>query len=316
MSEFNLIMVSAWHEQYGNGMLRMLDGHPNLFCYPFESQISTPYSSNLLTPAVPQRYSWPEFLTSMSPREAFDSIWDQELKTYLKTPHVSKFKNCGIVMSEAKRYAAFEKVLESFMDQDGNPRWPVTRAEMLEAFFRSTFDAWENLNRSGQETHWVGYSPPILIEMDKIMRDFPKARVVHMIRSPFAGYADTIKRPYPFSLTRYCQIWNTVQMHALTYQAKYPKNLYIVHYEDLVDDMKGEMSVLLDNLGLPWSDTALYPSFNGVKMDQVFPWGTIKTPTLEANNATIHELSKEQMDAIYRECAVMLPHFGYHHPTL
>lgn len=314
MSDFKLIMVSAWHEQYGNGMLRMLDGHPSLFCYPFESQISTPHSSNLLTPAVPQRYSWPEFLTSMSPREAFDSIWDQELKTYLKTPHVSKFRDCGIVMTEAKRYEAFEKVIDAFMDQDGEQRWPIKRGEMVEAFFRATFDAWENLNRSGKETHYVGYSPPILLDMEKMIRDFPTIQVIHMIRSPFAGYADTIKRPFPFSLTRYCQIWNTVQLHAITYSRKYSHNFHIVHYEDLIDDVQGEMETLMTKLDLPWSDTLLYPSFNGKRMEQVYPWGTIKTPTLAANNATIAELTSEQVVAIYSECSYLLRQFGYECP--
>jgi hypothetical protein len=36
----------------------------------------------------------------------------------------------------------------------------------------------------------------------------------------------------------------------------------------------------------------LYPSWNGRKIESVFPWGTIRIPTPEANVATMNELSQ------------------------
>lgn len=299
MNKFNLIMLSAFHEQGGNTLLRFLDGHPSFNVYPFESQLATPHSSNLLTPAVPQRYCWPEFTTEMMPIDAYHAMWDQELKTYLRTPHVSKFKDCGIVMDEKKRIDAFIEWVERY---DGRGLKSRGRPEYVEAFFRSTFEAWENQNRSGQETHYVGYSPPILIDTDKIMGDFPDAHIVHIIRNPWSGYADTIKRPFPFSLMRYCQIWNVVQMHARVYRRKYPNNFHILFYEDLIDDPLGELNNLAEKLGIPKSDTFAYPSFNGNRLELVYPWGTIKTPTTQANLATALELTPEQIRSISIEC--------------
>lgn len=313
---FNLIMLSAWHEQGGNTLLRFLDGHPSLFVYPFESQLATPHSSNLLTPAVPLRYSWPEFTTEMSATDAYHAMWDQELKTYLRTPQVSKFKDCGIVMDEETRIAAFQDhcgrlSMPYTADNDERDRSNCSRAHYVEAYFRSTMDAWLNVNLSSKETHYVGYSPPILMDTDKIVADFPSAHVVHIVRNPFSGYADTVKRPFPFSLTRYCQIWNVVQLHAVTYASKYPANFHVVCYEDLVANPRQEMGQLLERLGLPWSDNVLYPSFNGKKLEQVYPWGTIKSATTEANHATAQELTSAQTAAIATECGLMLREWGY-----
>jgi hypothetical protein len=306
VNKFNIIMVSAWHEQFGNGMLRMLDGHPNLYAYPFESQISTPLSSNMLAGPnhwVPQRYSYPEFPSEITPESAYQSIWDQELKTYLRTPHLSKFKDCGIVMSEKERIKKYVEI--------ANNSSRFSRASLIEAFYRSTFAAWDNYPQSGAESHYVGYSPPIVFDADKFFSDFPDGNMVHVIRNPFSGYADTIKRPFPFSLAKYCQIWNATQVHALVYSSKYAGRFHIVYAEDIFENPKSTMSNLLAKVGLPWNDSALAPSFAGKAMEQVYPWGTVKYPTTAANIAAAVELNKEQRDNITIECEPVLDLLKY-----
>ena len=37
-SEFRLLMLGAMYENGGNTTHRFLDGHPQMFVYPFESQ--------------------------------------------------------------------------------------------------------------------------------------------------------------------------------------------------------------------------------------------------------------------------------------
>jgi len=39
----NLIMLSAMYENGGNTFHRHLDGHPELYVWPFESQLGTKY---------------------------------------------------------------------------------------------------------------------------------------------------------------------------------------------------------------------------------------------------------------------------------
>ena len=39
--KFNLLMLGAMYENGGNVHHRLLDGHPEMFVYPFESQLGT-----------------------------------------------------------------------------------------------------------------------------------------------------------------------------------------------------------------------------------------------------------------------------------
>jgi len=48
-SRFELLMMSAMYENGGNTTQRFLDGHPELFSYPFESQPSPARSSFRIT---------------------------------------------------------------------------------------------------------------------------------------------------------------------------------------------------------------------------------------------------------------------------
>lgn len=304
--KFNLIMLSAFHEQGGNTLLRFLDGHPNLFCYPFESQISTPLSSNILAGTnhwVPQRYAYPEFTSEQTPEQVYHSLWDEELKTLLRTPFKSKFKDCGLVMDEKERIASFVEICKSLGSKN-------IRAHYIEAFFRSTFKTWKNYSRTGKEIYYVGYSPPINLDADKFFADFPDGHMVHIIRNPFSGYADTLKRPFPFSIAKYCQIWNVVQLHAKTYESKY-ENFHIIYAEELFENPKLVMRDLCRNLDITESEKILYPSFNGQPMKEIFPWGTIKSANTFENIKTAEQLSEKQFDFIHTECQFMLNAMKY-----
>lgn len=302
MSELNLIMLSAMYENGGNTTHRMLDGHPGLFVYPFESQVGTGAGSDMLTSVVPLRYRWPEFGSDVTPGEAYEMFWDEELKTLLRVPKRSKFVDCGLQMSEAARKRRFCEIAESL---------PTSRATYVEAYYRSTFDAWTNYSRTGRETHYVGYNPVQVLDAEKILRDFPNGHVVHVVRNPYSGFSDTSKRPFPLSLARYAWTWNLCQHYALTYQQKYPERFHIFRFEDLVADPGRAMSQLLGQLGLPMSEECLAPSFNRKRLVEVYPWGTIRVPTTEVNVATANQLSSDQKKQIMTESAVMMSLLGY-----
>lgn len=288
---FNLILLSAWHEQGGNLTHRHFDGHPNLFTYPTESQLATPQSNSIMDDSfVRNRYRYPEFLSEITPRQAYQSIWDEELKTYLRTPHKSKFKDCGLIMDESKRIEAFHKY--ALTDNGDRP----SRADYVEAFFRATFDTWENYKRTGNETHYVGYSPPIHFNADKFFADFPNGHMVHVIRNPYSGYADTLKRPFTMGAFKYASVWSAATSYALQLAQRYPLNFHIVHLESLLEFKEETMRSLCTKLGIPFSDTMLYPSFNGQKLDSIYPWGHVEALTIESNKA-----AADSLDAVSRK---------------
>ena len=296
-SEFRLVMISAMYENGGNTMHRMLDGHPRLFVYPFESQVGTGAALDFLSSYVPVRYRWPEFTTSISAEEAYEMFWDEELKTLLRGPSRSKFRECGLHMDEAERKRAFVDFLAG---RD------LTRANIVEAFFRSTFSAWQNEKVSGRETAYVGYSPVLVFDTEKVFSDFPDAHIIHVVRNPYSGFAETLKRPFPLSLYRYVWTWNLCQHMAMTFSEKYCSNFHICRFEDLIGDPNSTMKKICEHIDIPFSETCLYPSFNGVRLEKVYPWGTIRTPTAAADLATMNSLTSSWKREIKAQAIVMI----------
>lgn len=295
-------MISAMYENGGNTTHRHLDGHPELFVYPFESQVGTGVNNDYLSSYVPIRYRWPEFPTDSDLGADYESFWDEELKTLLRAPGRSKFRDSGLEMDESARKARFIEIAESL---------PRERANLVEAFFRSTFDTWTNHDTTGREKFYVGYNPVQVLDTEKILSDFPDGHVIHVVRNPFAGMADQFRRPFPPAIDRYAHTWAYAQMLALTFREKYAGHFHIVRFEDLVSDKSKTMTDLLSKLGLENSDNVLYPSFNGVELKSIVPWGTIRTATAEENFATANELTDTQKKIVAEITSVTRKILGY-----
>jgi len=303
---FRLLMISAMYENGGNTTHRFLDGHPELFVYPFESQIGNARQQDFLSSLYPFKYRYPDFPMGSNLGDYYELFFDEEYKTVARNPNASKFRNADFKINEKLRKQTFIELLE---------KHGVSRGNIVAAFFEATFKSWLNVAKSGKEVAYVGYSPVIGFDADKILADFPKGHVIHVVRNPWSGFADTSKRPFPLSAERYAWTWAMMQHHALVFAAKFPDRFHILRFEDLVADRKAAMGKLAGQLGIAWNDMLLSPSWNGAKMEQVYPWGTIRTPTTEANIATMNELNVEQKAVIKGITSVMLPHFGYEKMT-
>ena len=290
-SDYKFIMLSAMYENGGNTTHRLLDGHPELFVYPFESQPGTKYVNDFLSSLYPLKYRWPIFPNSSLAEEVYEQIIDEEGKIRAKTPYVSKFRTADIQMTDKDRKADFLKFLKGK---------ELSRANIMEAFFRATFTAWKNYKETGKEKAWVGYSPIIGVDGDKIIEDYKgNGHVLHVIRNPFSAYADTKKRAVPLSIAHYMTGWVMCQYFSLIFAEKYPDHYHIVRFEDLVKDKVGTLSKVLKKVGVGSSKTLGVPSWHGEELKEVYPWGTVRIPTEEANLKTAKELNKDEIKEIY-----------------
>src|SRR4051794_13586481 len=150
------------YENGGNTTHRCLDGHPQLYVYPFESQIGTRLVNDLLSSTFPVKYRWPVFALDGTPEQDYRAIIDEEGKVRARTPHVSKFRDHPFDFSDEER-------LERYVAHVSNTG--RSRAHNVEAFFRATFEAWKDHHSSGREEVYVGYSPIIGIDGDKILEE-------------------------------------------------------------------------------------------------------------------------------------------------
>lgn len=302
MNDFRLLMLSAMYENGGNTTHRLLDGHPHLWVYPFESQLGTRLVNDGMASLFPVKYRWPVFALGASVQDDYRAIIDEECKVRARTPHVSKFRHAAFDFSDDDRMARFARIVGETGRSTG---------DNVAAFFRATFEAWKDYRRPAHDGFYVGYSPIIGVDADKILRDLPGAHVLHVVRNPWSAYADTKKRPVPMSLRAYVNAWGVTQHHALAFAALYPDRMHILRAEDIFADPVGVLGGLCERLGLPASPTLATPTWNGEALPEVYPWGTIRRATPEANLATARELSAEEREAVRLWADPYLDRFGY-----
>lgn len=305
MSNFKFVMVSAGFEHGGNVTHRHLDGHPELLVYPFESQLGNRNFNDFLSSVERVQYRYPEFPEGLRPAELYEQMIDEEAKTFLRKRNGSKFKDADLDLIEVDRQAAFAKYLG---DAEFYPR-----AKVIEAFFRATFAAWKNYYVTPREDMtYVGYSPAIGIDADRIVRDFPDARIIHIVRNPFSAYRDTKRRPFPQPLSKYLITWNIYHSTVEMYAKMHPNNVKIFRYEDLVADKAKFMKEVSKFINVDFSDTMLYPSWNGVEIkESIAPWGTVLKSTEEYNEAVIAELTDAEKEQIVAGTTALARHFNY-----
>ena len=302
MSDFRFLMLGAMYENGGNTTHRLLDGHPELFVYPFESQLGTRLVNDMLASTFPAKYRWPVFALDATVEQDYRAIIDEECKVRARTPQVSKFRDWPFDFDDEERLRLYAGHVE---------RLGRSRGTNVEAFFRATFEAWRDHVTSGSEQVYVGYSPAITVDAQAILDELPGAHFLHVVRNPWSAYADTKKRPVPLSLAGYLLGWTLNQHSALLLRERHPERFHLVRIEDVMADPRGTLAPICARLGLSDDRALEKPSWNTHSLDQVYPWGTIRTPTPQANRRTAAELSPEEIREIGERAGLYLSALGY-----
>ena len=284
-ADFRFLMISAMYENGGNTTQPLLDGHPQMLVYPFESQLGTTLVVDALSSVFPIKYRWPVFALDASPQDDYHAIIDEEAKVRARTPDVSKFRHVEFQMSDDERRDIYVRIV----GDAGR-----SRANNVAAFFRATFEAWKNFNRTREQSLYVGYSPIITVDAARILDEVPGAHVLSVVRNPWSAYADTKRRPVPLSMQHYMLGWTLHQQHALRLREAYPSRFHVLRFEDLVQDPRKTLRELGRKVGYGDSESLAIPSWNGAPLNEVYPWGTIRKATPEANRETALTLSEHE----------------------
>lgn len=300
--KFNFLMIGAMYENGGNTTHRFLDGHPELYVYPYESQLGTKFVNDMLSSTFPLKYRWPTFPIDANAYQDYKFIIDEECKVRSRTPQVSKFRHMEFDFSDDERCDIYQEIIGKI---------GRSRPNNIRAFFEATFRAWKNFNRSGKESVYVGYSPIVTVDAPKILNDLPGSNVLHIVRNPWSAYADTKKRPMPMSLPNYMLGWTLNQYYALLYQKQFPGRVHVIRIEDVMADPEKCLGELCRKIGISSSPTLGNVSWNGTTLEEVFPWGTIRNPSPESNKQTALELSGEEIDLIGQYTAQYLDVLEY-----
>ena len=124
-----------------------------------------------------------------------------------------------------------------------------SRGNNVAAFFRATFEAWKDYKRSGRESFYVGYSPILVVDADKILTELPQAHFLHVVRNPWSAYADTKKRPCPCRSAITCSAGRSTSI-TRCFQGAVSDGSTSSRAEDVMRDSLRDTRALCGKLGL------------------------------------------------------------------
>lgn len=270
----NLFLISALHESGGGFLGRLFDGHPELKVYPFELQLGTKHSRDDFEGYCFQsRYRWPWFPEKIkNPETIHKNIIDSELKRYLSHRNASKFSSLDLQVDSKDWLVKFNRLLKR---TGGNPSRPA----IIESYLRSFFSSWKNRHTSPKEQAILGHCPILLYDAPDIFCDFPKARMVHLVRSPLTTFHDTRLRLPHLTVEEFCRIWNLTVYTAHSLEKAFPGRFRRFRYEKLISQRSRTLKEICRFFGIRFSSILSRPSWNGRRLDRIPPFGGIPEPS-------------------------------------
>lgn len=254
-----LIQISAWNDSGGGFLHRLFDGHGELDVWPFELLLGTDAFRDGLTPAwFHGRFRWPRLeplLALGAAEQAFEAISDRELKGLLSDPGSSRHRDFPVAVA-----------LDDW--RSGTcARWraagDVSQRAFLTAYLETFLRLWRPQAPAASRP-LLGHCPVGIMDFDRLTRDFPDARVVHVVRNPLAGFRDMRARHPDLDPSRYAEKWGLVNSTAALWQAREPDRVRLVTLASLLEDREATMARLCDFLRIGWDPVVLAPHWCGV----------------------------------------------------
>ena len=119
-----------------------------------------------------------------------------------------------------------------------------------------------------------------------------QAHVLHVVRNPWSAYADTKKRPVPLSLAHYMTAWDRASTtRSSAASSTRPRSTSSAPRTSWPTPRR-RSAASVAKLGLESAPIARDRAGTAAALQEVYPWGTIRRATPEANVATARELRR------------------------
>jgi len=175
-------------------------------------------------------------------------------------------------------------------------------------------DAYAAIMRQKAEQYgrvrWGDKTPSHAGHLDRIFRDFPDARVIHIVRDPRAVAVSLSRMPWAcaslYANARFCAT-------ELRQVEPFRDRILQIRLEDLLGDARATMGRVLDHVGEPWDDAVLdHPRHIPDPNDMPpLPWLESAARERGAASASWRSLPPTQIRVIERAARRVMDEVGY-----
>lgn len=231
------------HAKSGTSLLvNLLDGHPALVTMPGDSHavhVSQQYAANTSTELDAWRFYWLTRLINPTGQKPF---W--------------------LLGTADEPYATFWAYLHYWRAECAGQEAAPFLAVVL-AYFCA------NPQRPDAPTAWVAKTPANEYRVETLLRQYPTARFLHVVRNPFANLV-SMKRLSTFRSGRAYTLRSAYRIrHSMAQGVRNQKQLggeryRFIQYEDLVADPEASLRDVAAWLDIAFDESLLSPTVNGL----------------------------------------------------
>jgi hypothetical protein len=148
--------------------------------------------------------------------------------------------------------------------------------------------------------------------LNKFIRDYPDGKILVMIREPLIWW-NSARRHSKSLKTKGIERYSASLNNSLWAIKRYPHNVFIVSFDQLVMDTKQSVDSILSHLGIDFSEVAMYPSnfpFYG-KDNSTYGHKSTKVVIKDKINRTVNIPKKEEEQinrSIYPDYKIAMDH--------
>ncbi len=254
-----LVLISQIQRSGGTLLSQLFDGHPECHAHPHEICIGKP-----------MKWDWPE-IDLAAPESWLATLYEPLVGTWLESGYVkdrTARKRPGLepdvfpfLFSPRLQKAVFDACVAAWA--------PADERDVLDCYFTSYFNAWlDNGSLYATPKKVVtGFTPRLALELDRVERFFsayPDGTLVSVVRDPRGWFASATRhRKYYGDADEAIGLWRQSTEAALAAAERFGSRVFLLTYEELVDDLPGTVSALAERIGIAMRDELLTPTFNG-----------------------------------------------------
>ena len=297
-----LVLVSQVQRSGGSMMAQLFDHHPQLCAHPFEIQTGHP-----------RKWNWIDFEFGSSIEAWFDQLFEPKLKVYQDLKGYKKAGSNSFADSELfpfdydkdEHRASFIRFL------DGLPQ--LSNRRIYDAYFSSFFQSWKNGIRSRDPKYITGFTPRVNMEggeAEKFFRDYSDGLMITLVRNPLSWYASSkvhrLNADPNFNCLELETIWMQSLQRSLELKQKYPNQVLLLTYEQVVGAPEEVMTFISNVLGIDYDPILTKPTYAGYELYPNSSFDVAEKGVVDRTQVRIDSLTKEEFSQISK---VMLPSY-------
>lgn len=238
----NAVFICGVHRS-GTTLIRdLLDGHPELVVLPSEGTFYTNLQPKL------------QKLSSQASLTFLGTEWLRRLSNPINQPPYWLLGRSNPQHSPYVDFARYLMAWWSVADHKKISHWPHTAIIL----------AYASVTKKLNAKHWVDKSPTNEQFLDRIWRDLPKAKIIHIVRNPYAVVSSRRKMEPTVSLARILKDLNKSYQIAARQSALNDAQFMLIRYEDVCENTRHLIETLPVTLNIKPDDSLSSPTVAGI----------------------------------------------------